>query len=453
MKKLFCMITSLFLVVCIGCKAIDGTSSIIDELTNVVESQIIDEISNESTSSVESEPSTTTPSTPSTPSTPTVTTPEILPSSPSTVIVDAEIEEDEYVVIKPEPVVIKGDKPMSYEKISKEQQRLYAILKNAIFNMVKENIDLQVNESESDSTDILTDVNVAFRAMQFDNPECFWAPSGYAMIQSGNKRFITFVYNGDDDDVSYDYPISKAERDVMVKELNKKVDELIDAVSGMDTFETEVYLHDYLCKNVAYTDNKDPLVYTSYGALVDGKAVCEGYSRAMQLICDKLEIPCGLVYGWSQGIGHMWNIINPGDGWYHLDITWDDDESNNIVSHRYFNVTKENITHIDAQGNGHIIADNYKKSVKYNADDVFNFLSSDCNNTALNYFVRNGYILSQLDQKDAALIRYMVEKNSKFIEIQNNSGRNSEEVVRFIIQTLNKTVFYYDSYNIISIVL
>ncbi len=451
MKKLFCMITALFLVVCIGCKAIDGTSSIIEELTNAVESQITNEVSSETTSSDENESSTPTPSIPSKP---TVTTPENTPSSPSTVIVETEVKEDEYVVIKPDPIVIKGDKPMSYEKISNEQQRLYAILKDAIFNMVKENIDLQVNESESDSTDIFTDVNVAFRAVQFDNPECFWAPSGYAMIQSGSKRFITFVYNGADDSTSYDYPISKAERDVMEKELNKKVDELINAVSGMDSFETEVYLHDYLCKNVAYTDNKDPLVYTSYGALVDGKAVCEGYSRAMQLLCDKLKIPCGLVYGWSQNTGHMWNIINPGDGWYHLDITWDDDESNNIVSHRYFNVTKESITHTDAQGNGHIIADNYKKNVRYNADDVFNFLSSDCNNTALNYFVRNGYIVSQLDSKDVALIRYLAEQNPNFLEFQNNSGRSNQEVVNSsVMEALgNNQIYYYDSYNIISII-
>lgn len=439
MKKLFCMITALFLVVCIGCKAIDGTSSIIDELTNVVESQIIDETSNESTSSVENESSATTSSAP------TVTTPP--ENTPSTVILgpeDKEDKEDESVFIKPK----------SYEKISKEQQRLYDILENAVFNMVREDVDLQINESESDSTDIFTDVNVAFRAVQFDNPECFWAPSGYAMIQSGSKRFINFVYNGADDSNSYDYPISKAERYVMEKELNKKVDELINAVSGMDTFETEVYLHDYLCKNVAYTDNKDPLVYTSYGALVDGKAACEGYSRAMQLLCDKLKIPCGLVYGWSQNTGHMWNIINPGDGWYHLDITWDDDESNNIVSHRYFNVTKESITHTDAQGNGHIIADNYKKSVKYNADDVFNFLSSDCNNINLNYFVRNGYIVSQLDSKDVALIRYLAEQNPKFLEFQNNSGRSNQEVVNSsVMEALgNNQIYYYDSYNIISII-
>ena len=439
MKKLFCMITALFLVVCIGCKAIDGTSSIIEELTNAVESQIIDETSNESTSSVENESSATTSSAP------TVTTPP--ENTPSTVILgpeDKEDKEDESVFIKPK----------SYEKISKEQQRLYDILENAVFNMVREDIDLQINESESDSTDIFTDVNVAFRAVQFDNPECFWAPSGYAMIQSGSKRFINFVYNGADDSTSYDYPISKAERDVMEKELNKKVDELINAVSGMDTFETEVYLHDYLCKNVAYTDNKDPLVYTSYGALVDGKAACEGYSRAMQLLCDKLKIPCGLVYGWSQNTGHMWNIINPGDGWYHLDITWDDDESNNIVSHRYFNVTKESITHTDAQGNGHIIADNYKKNVRYNADDVFNFLSSDCNNTALNYFVRNGYIVSQLDSKDVALIRYLAEQNPKFLEFQNNSGRSNQEVVNSsVMEALgNNQIYYYDSYNIISII-
>ena len=88
MKKLFCMITALFLVVCIGCKAIDGTSSIIEELTNAVESQITNEVSSETTSSDENESSTPTPSIPSKP---TVTTPE---NTPSTVILGPEDKED-----------------------------------------------------------------------------------------------------------------------------------------------------------------------------------------------------------------------------------------------------------------------------------------------------------------------------------------------------------------------
>ena len=37
MKRVFVCITAVFLLLCVGCKTIDGTSSIIEELTNIVE--------------------------------------------------------------------------------------------------------------------------------------------------------------------------------------------------------------------------------------------------------------------------------------------------------------------------------------------------------------------------------------------------------------------------------
>ena len=293
---------------------------------------------------------------------------------------------------------------------------------------------------------------MAFRAVSFDNPEMFWIPTGYVLKQSGNRYFVAFKYSDSNSGVSYDYPVSKSERDNMVKKLNESVNELVSAVKDKDSFEAELYIHDYLCQNVAEDEPENPLIYTSYGALVNGEAVCEGYSRAMQLICDKLEIPCGLVYGWSQGVGHMWNIINPGDGWYHLDVTWDDDESNGIISHRYFNITKESIVYEDSQCHGHIIADDFKKNKKYSDTDVFNFLSSDCNNTTLNYFVRNNYTVSALDSKDIAFIKYIAGECPEFFEIQNNSGKSNKEIVEFVIGALNKGVAYYNSYNIITII-
>lgn len=453
MKRVFVCITAVFLLLCVGCKTIDGTSSVIEELTNIVEDNLLSEESSEDTSSVESLPPASALSTPDTPSKPAQTVTPTTPTSPPNVIVETEIKDDEYVVVKPKPIVIKGDKPMSYEKLSDEQKRIYGILEAALLDMVDENIDLQMN----DASNVSNDLNVAFRAVSFDNPEMFWIPTGYALKQSGNRYFVAFKYSDSNSGVSYDYPVSKSERDNMKNTLDEKVNELANAVKDKDSFEAELYIHDYLCQNVAYTlpaenEPEDPLIYTSYGALVNGKAVCEGYSRAMQLICDKLKIPCGLVYGWSQGVGHMWNIINPGDGWYHLDVTWDDDEMNGIISHRYFNITKENIIYEDSQCNGHTIADDFKKSKKYSDTDVFNFLSSDCNNTALNYFIRNNYTVSALDEKDVAFIKYIADECPLSFEIQNNSGKSAKEVVEFVIRVLNKGVAYYNSYNIITII-
>lgn len=444
MKKLFCFMLALFLVVCIGCDTIDNTSSIIAQLNDVVK-ETETEASSEGTTTerVEEGASSSVVSSEPVPSSQS-------PSSSSQVeIINEPVKESEIVVVKPEPVVIKGEKPMSYSYITDEQKRIYEILKVAIRDMKDDHIDLQIKYSEEKKAKVTNDINVAFRAVSFDNPEYFWMPAGYALMNNDKKFFVKFKYT-DKNGKQYDFPFSKSDRDTMKKQLDQKVNELLSKVKDKDSFETEVYLHDYLCENIVYTlTEKDDMIYTAYGALVNGKAVCEGYSRAMQLLCDKLEIPCGLVYGWSQGIGHMWNLINPGDGWYHLDVTWDDDDENGIISHRYLNTTRYSMTHND----GHIIAEDYKQDTLYEDLDVYNFLNTECSNTALNYFERRGYVINKCDESEKPLINNLASGGAKFFEVKNNSIETMQSVVSFIAGTLSKPVSYYESYDIVTIVL
>ena len=126
--------------------------------------------------------------------------------------------------------------------------------------------------------------------------------------------------------------------------------------------------------------------YTAYGALVNGVAVCEGYSRAMQLLCDKAGIPCTVIYGKSEGIGHMWNIINPGDGWYHLDVTWDDDADFDLARHAYFNLTDAEIK------TDHTIFEAVTPDKSYVGNDLFNIGLYQCTSTTYNYFVKKNLV-------------------------------------------------------------
>ncbi|MBR3893883.1 MAG: hypothetical protein IKJ35_01920 [Clostridia bacterium] len=55
------------------------------------------------------------------------------------------------------------------------------------------------------------------------------------------------------------------------------------------------------------------------------RPVCEGYARALQLVCHELEIPCMLVSGSGNGEEHMWTYVQMEDGnWYAMDVTWND---------------------------------------------------------------------------------------------------------------------------------
>lgn len=62
---------------------------------------------------------------------------------------------------------------------------------------------------------------------------------------------------------------------------------------------------------------------TAYGALANGKAVCQGYSFAYKLLLRRAGVPA--VYVGSDSMQHAWNMVQmENNGWYHVDVTWDD---------------------------------------------------------------------------------------------------------------------------------
>lgn len=80
----------------------------------------------------------------------------------------------------------------------------------------------------------------------------------------------------------------------------------------------ELYIHNEICKRVTYERDKN----TAVGALVYGKADCDGYADAFYM----LGRMCGLNVGRIFGGGHAWNWIDFGDGKvYCVDVTYDDD--------------------------------------------------------------------------------------------------------------------------------
>lgn len=112
-------------------------------------------------------------------------------------------------------------------------------------------------------------------------------------------------------------------------------------VEGTDNYSKIKYIHDSIIKRVNY-DLSAPYYDTALGFFIEPYGiVCEGYSKAMKILCDKENIPCILVVGninLETNFAHMWNYVQMEDGqWYAVDCTWDDlDDETNPVKYQYF---------------------------------------------------------------------------------------------------------------------
>ena len=129
---------------------------------------------------------------------------------------------------------------------------------------------------------------------------------------------------------------------------------------NMSTREKIKTFHDYLINNSVYdndrakaiengNDTKNSNSHKANGPLIDGIALCSGYSDAMKIYLDKLGLPNYKI----SNTNHIWNFVNLDGQWLHLDLTWDDPVTNdgsNLLLHQFFLVTTDELHKLDPTG-------------------------------------------------------------------------------------------------------
>ena len=128
--------------------------------------------------------------------------------------------------------------------------------------------------------------------------------------------------------------VDKLYNDEDIKILDEKVDEIYNSLITEDMSDTDKIkkIHDYLINNTKYDEERSNEIknssYTTvhhhsnmaYGPLIDGKAICGGYTDAMALFLDKMNIKNYKI----SSSKHIWNLVYIDGKWKHLDLTWDD---------------------------------------------------------------------------------------------------------------------------------
>ena len=166
--------------------------------------------------------------------------------------------------------------------------------------------------------------NVVY-ALYYDHPELFYLDTSYSYkyTQDGVCAQIILNYN----ETSKYIDVAKINFDNVVNEI------VAGANQYKSNYEKEKYVHDYLVRNVNYKLNSK-LNQSAYSALVYRESVCSGYAKSFQYIMTKLEIPTYYVTGTSSEGPHAWNLVSLSDGFYNVDVTFDD----TTMSHKYFNL-------------------------------------------------------------------------------------------------------------------
>ena len=234
-----------------------------------------------------------------------------------------------------------------------------------LYNQIGDNIDSEYEPSfyaEGNLSEY--QITQAVEAYKNDHPEVFWLKSycEYENFDYETGIWLTYTMSGD--------KLVTAK-----KEFNTAVDTISQSVPYGTECEREEYIHNYIINNCDYDEEAAESEEVqgnendAYGVFVDGKAVCEGYSKAFQLLCNKANIDCVLLSGIADSDNHAWNGVKIGGDWYQIDVTWDDVDDFIYDSHEYFNLTDS------------LMYEEHTLSPKYSEIDAESFLNlkSWCN--------------------------------------------------------------------------
>lgn len=161
----------------------------------------------------------------------------------------------------------------------------------------------------------------------------------------------------------------------------------------------ELYIHDAITERVTYHNESPQPVFarfkTASGALLDGKANCQGYADAFYMLATMCGFNVDKINGYGNDEYHVWNTIDFGEGkTYFVDVTWDDAsfsfaDSGEYNTYIYFNAPTDIMT-------THRWFDDYSpKNLQKRPDGRYFYYTPEFGNSGGNYF--GGYSNSAED--------------------------------------------------------
>ena len=306
-----------------------------------------------------------------------------------------------------------------YESLNDTMKKAYQVLDEYVQRDYSERFTLALNNGD----ELLNVVE----AYEQDHPEVFWLSNSsryeYAAFSHGLEVTLSFTYEGD--------ALNEAKEDV-----ENAVQSIIKgAPENATDYEIELYLNEWIIYHCSY-DKDGPQRHNVYGSLIQGRAVCDGYAKAFQLLCQRMGIECATIEGTAAEFesrldesgddGHMWNCIRLGEEWYHVDVTWNDGDVH-IQKFAFLNLSTEEIerTHSISPLFGEASLEDY---------DYLNTFVPECNSMEYNYFYKSCPCITDLEDDSeviAALIQ-AAKKHSMYVDVRIDSSLDYDQVTQEI---------------------
>ena len=182
-----------------------------------------------------------------------------------------------------------------YSTLNKYDQNAYDTLLNGLLGF-KDKIVINFNDKRR--------LSLIFSFMKLDIPELFY-------VQTISVEYKTFGLTPLRIFPKYRFQYSIVCG--MLQDMESKYKTFISFGLRSPEIEREQMIHDLIVKKIAYRDADKPYSHEAPGALLYDISVCEGVSKAVKWLCDRMQLRCIVAIGESFANGnlggHSWNLI------------------------------------------------------------------------------------------------------------------------------------------------
>ncbi|MBR6514992.1 MAG: hypothetical protein IKT46_09205 [Clostridia bacterium] len=305
-------------------------------------------------------------------------------------------------------------KIMDFEVMAKQpESREYSIYYNSLsykqqllYDSITAAADALDNESDILSYSYsMEDFQWIIGCVRADRPDLFYVDYDELVLYHSNHRTkVGMVY--------LDKPDA-------IEDMRNKYEDAVRAVMekvlpSMTDVEKETVINDHLLDNCRYAlGEHNDFSSTAYGALVLGEAYCDGYAYAAKHLLNQAYIDSHIVYGETDGVKHVWNMVEIDGRYYHLDVMWNDADIGNeskLRFHGYFNLS-DDIIELDH---------------KYDNKDILPYATRE-----LNYYKESGCYAETTAELEEVLYNQLmraIEEKREFIELLCPETKSNEDI-------------------------
>lgn len=256
---------------------------------------------------------------------------------------------------------LSADEYYQYNSLNNNHKQVY----NEVLKAIKETrniIDVSSYNILEEDGRLITEKVLA------DHPEFFYVTRYITVNLDASTQNVTniFIYYTDGttvDQLSADGELTFVSDRKNIREqiekFNTRTEEILKKIpADCETVVKEKMIFDYVAANAVYDEIAGQITsvpfgtalghaWDTYGMLVEGKVVCEGYAKAFAYLCHCVGINATTVTGYTTQGNHMWSTAQIDGEWYMLDATYGDIDFES-PDYTFFNRTSDELssTHV-----------------------------------------------------------------------------------------------------------